>query len=1455
MDVEEIDVLHVDDDPSLRDLTTTFLEREDDRFTVTTANSADEGMERINDRPPDCIVSDYNMPGSDGLEFLQAVRAEDPDLPFILYTGKGSESVASDAIAADVTDYVQKGTGGEQYELLANRIRNAVQSRREAERADRQEELMRLTEFAGGTGGFELDRERESILLTAGTRRLIGRPDQSEISLQEAKDLFHPDDREDIQQTIERAFETGDEVHDTWRLRPGNGDERLLDLTITPVVENGEVTKLRGAGHDITDRQERQQELRRNKRVMDEAPFGITISDPSQDDNPLIWVNDQFAELTGYDRDETLGQNCRFLQGEGTREEPVAQLREAIDAQDPVTVELRNYRKDGTEFWNQVSVAPVRNDQGSLVNFVGFQREITDRKQREQALQQSRDLMANMEQLADAGAWEYDAATERLMITDGARRIFGLEPDENRTLEAALDTVHPDDRDQLASRTTDCLETGEPYEIEVRVTTPDDGQRWITARAERVSHGEDGSVVRGYIRDITDQKAYERDLKRYRTVFNELPDPIVVYNEAGQYDLVNDAAAEIRDVPREELIGTTSPYLEQIQEENPDEYESLLDGSQDTLRTDLIDEFPGRGNRTLRCDLTRVTTGTESTGTVIVTRDITERKERRRELEEYETIIEALTDAVYVLDEEGRFTYVSDAFVELVGYDRETILGNTPSLIKDAAAVERAEHELGRLLSSDGPETTAFEVTVEPRDGDPIVCEDHMGVLPYDGDRFNGSVGTLRDITAHRERERQLRRERTRYSTLFETLPNPVLHARMEDGEPVVETVNPAFEDTFGYDAETIRDEPIQDYIRPDQRTDAAQQLNGQVLTGTDGQREVERETTAGVRTFRVNITTRNTESGTHEGYAVYTDITDRKQTERALEQERDLVTGIVETVPVGISVVDAAGSISFVNEQLESITGRSLEELDEMQYDDSRFDLVNERGEALAAGESPYDRVVSQETVVQNQVVGTRRPSGERVWLSVSGAPQYNDDGALERTVFAFEDITEQRALEAELSEILGRISDAFFALDEEYRVTHVNGRGEALLEASEADLLGETLWDIYPAIEESDKIWDRFRAAMETQESVSLEFHSPGGQWFDVRVYPSESGVSVYFRDITEQKNHEQELQELKTQYQTLAENFPDGAVYLIDTDLECVRAGGEALHNVGLSPADVEGRKPQALFPEEIADELSHYYEEALDGTPNTFTQEYGGERYRIQTVPVRTDDAEFDHVMAVSQNITERAADKENLEAQNERLEEFAGIVSHDLRNPLRVAEGNLELAEETCESDHLARAADALDRSQALIDDLLTLAREGQQVAEVEPVAVADVAKSSWQTVETERATREIDVSQDIHADESRFQQLFENLYRNSIEHGGDDVTVSVGAMDDGFYVADTGPGINLSDREAVFEAGYSTNDGGTGFGLRIVAQIADAHGWEITVTDSEQGGARFEITGVAFADR
>ena len=209
----------------------------------------------------------------------------------------------------------------------------------------------------------------------------------------------------------------------------------------------------------------------------------------------------------------------------------------------------------------------------------------------------------------------------------------------------------------------------------------------------------------------------------------------------------------------------------------------------------------------------------------------------------------------------------------------------------------------------------------------------------------------------------------------------------------------------------------------------------------------------------------------------------------------------------------------------------------------------------------------------------------------------------------------------------------------------------------------------------------------------------------------------------------------------------------------------------------------------------------------------------------------------------------------LQRQNERLEEFVDVVSHDLRSPLNVATGRVALAQAECDSDHLDIAERAHDRMGTLIEDLLTLAREGRPIEDLETVDLAALGADCWQTLETADAAVRFETDQTVCADRSRLRQLLENLLRNAVEHGGPGVCVTVGPLDGkhGFYVADDGPGIAPDTRGAVFEKGRSTTEDGTGFGLAIVEEIADAHGWTVTATESAVGGARFEVSDVDLA--
>jgi signal transduction histidine kinase len=230
-------------------------------------------------------------------------------------------------------------------------------------------------------------------------------------------------------------------------------------------------------------------------------------------------------------------------------------------------------------------------------------------------------------------------------------------------------------------------------------------------------------------------------------------------------------------------------------------------------------------------------------------------------------------------------------------------------------------------------------------------------------------------------------------------------------------------------------------------------------------------------------------------------------------------------------------------------------------------------------------------------------------------------------------------------------------------------------------------------------------------------------------------------------------------------------------------------------------------------------------------------------------VRDADGAVVSVLAAGRDISERKRHERAIERQNERLEEFASVVSHDLRNPLNVASGQLRLARKRREPEHLDAVANALDRMIEIVDDVLTMARASQTVDSAEPVSLSAVATESWETVATESAELRVESDRTLAADPGRLRHVFENLFGNSVEHGGSSVRVTVGATDEGFFVADDGPGIPADERENVFGPGYSTAEAGTGLGLNIVGQMVESHGWEIRVADGD-GGARFEVTGV-----
>ena len=398
-------------------------------------------------------------------------------------------------------------------------------------------------------------------------------------------------------------------------------------------------------------------------------------------------------------------------------------------------------------------------------------------------------------------------------------------------------------------------------------------------------------------------------------------------------------------------------------------------------------------------------------------------------------------------------------------------------------------------------------------------------------------------------------------------------------------------------------------------------------------------------------------------------------------------------------------------------------------------------------------------------------------------------------------------------------------------------------------------------------------------------------GGEWISLVANRIESAV----------RTHRQTL-ELE-RYRLLVEAVPDG-VYALDDELRYQFVNQSMADLLEYTRAELEGSHV-ALINDEAAIERAKearrraLEDDELSGAVYNDHVTASGKRIPSEVLfRAVVEDGEFQGTVGILRDITDRLERERELERQNDRLGEFASIVSHDLKNPLMIAMGNLDLVEETTDDDALEEATFALERMYDLIDDLLALARQGRVIDDRERLELASVIDAALLTVDTNGATIELDddfESMTVVGDETRLRELLENLVRNSVEHsstsrsladahedavehsstspasqaqrdavehnsttrsledeledGAAPITIWIGPLEDGagFYVEDDGPGIPEDERERVFESGYTTNEGGTGFGLNIVEEIADAHGWTVRVTDGRTGGARFDV--------
>ena len=449
----------------------------------------------------------------------------------------------------------------------------------------------------------------------------------------------------------------------------------------------------------------------------------------------------------------------------------------------------------------------------------------------------------------------------------------------------------------------------------------------------------------------------------------------------------------------------------------------------------------------------------------------------------------------------------------------------------------------------------------------------------------------------------------------------------------------------------------------------------------------------------------------------------------------------------------------------------------------------------------------------------------------------------------------------------LVEEVNDLATVVDTDGTITYVSPAVTRILGYDPDELVGREGYEfVHP--EDRERNADALEGVLadpSEPETVEVRFRHADGSWRWIEATMRNrldddvvDGILLSSRDITERKEYELEARELAEEYEALLGNVED-AIFLVDVeaDGDGVRFEFERLspsyeRQTGITTEEVQGETPRDVFGAEQGAELAANYHRCVKaGEPISYEEELpvgdGARFWQTKIAPV-VNDGDITRLVGVTRNVTERVERERQLRRQNARLDEFASVVSHDLRNPLNVAQGRATLLAEQADSDHLGPLLRALDRMEAIVEDTLTLARQGDTIRETETVSLTDLVGKCWATVDTDSATIEIADELSFQGDPERLRHVFENLFRNAVEHGGSDVTVRVGRHHDaGIYVEDDGPGIPAEKRREVFEPGQSSAASGTGFGLTIVKRIVEAHGWAVSVTDGTDGGARFEL--------
>jgi PAS domain S-box-containing protein len=774
-----ISVLYVDDEEILLEIAQLFLE-DSGEFKVGTSTSAQEVLDAGSVPSYDAIISDYQMPGIDGIAFLKAVRAQYGDIPFILFTGRGREEVVIQAINYGVDFYIQKG--GEptaQFAELAHKIRQAVLRRRaELDRIRSEEKFSRLfitnpsleaiTDF---TTGKLIDVNEAFVHITGYSRDEVRGKSTREINL-----FIDYADREKMAQAITEEgilhnFET--------RIRTKSGDIRTLDFT-GQHIRIGNEDILFSQAVDITDRKRAEAALTdsesRLRSFIEATRESVTLVD---EEGKVIEWNFGAERISGIRKEEALGsylwdltfrllpRNLRTQEHRATIEQTIrTMLRTGVPPLEESRV-VEAERPDGSRIFTRQTIFPIRTDKG--FRFGSIAQEITDKKQAEDALRESEERFRGMAERSSDLIFIIDKWMSPIYVSPSARSIIGYDPEElvGKPPEFAVATIFSEAGTDLMKSVQATMEGRTVENVELRLRRKDGNPVYVSMFAVPVLQDGVPAGAQVSMRDITDRRSVEGALReseeRFRSfvenaneiVFSLTPEGIISYVSPTWTELLGHDISEVIGKPSAAFI-----HPEDFPRNREVFHQAVMTGK----KTAGLEYRIRHNNGTWRWHSQSISPIRDAGGAVVavlgICHDVTEDKRAQEALheseEKFRSLVETSPDMIWEIDSRGKFRYISPRIATIMGYTQEEVMGKPITDLIPEPKRPLVMQELARDISQEGP-LSPIEVAARHRDGHDMVIEIRPSKIMGPDGKLKGLMGVAHDITERKRADDALR--------------------------------------------------------------------------------------------------------------------------------------------------------------------------------------------------------------------------------------------------------------------------------------------------------------------------------------------------------------------------------------------------------------------------------------------------------------------------------------------------------------------------------------------------------------------------------------------------------------------------------------------------------------------------------------------------------------------------